>query len=56
MSPGHYVARVWSWTDRQLLWKIVSRPFEDKHDAELWAKHMAETEPHKNEYFVVTIG
>jgi len=35
-----FVARLYSHTDRRLLWSIVSRPMKSKHDAEVWADFM----------------
>jgi len=54
MNEEYYVARVYSHTDRQLLWKIVSRPFKNKPDAEDWAKFNESLEP-DYKFFVVTV-
>ena len=48
----YVVARLYSHTDRHLLWKVVSRPIQHKPEADLWCDHMKAVEP-KHEFFVV---
>lgn len=35
----YFVLRTHSHTDSQQLWKVLSRPFRDKNDAEVWRQH-----------------
>ena len=52
----HYVARSHSHTDRQMLWKILSRPFRDKHDANIWMDFCESMEKNKQHtFFIVSI-
>lgn len=52
----HFVMRTHSHTDLQMLWKVMSRGFKDKHDAENWAEYceFIEKNPEHN-FFVVTV-
>jgi len=50
----YYVARVYSHTDRQLLWKIVSRPIGEEIDAVIFKEAMESTEP-KHKFFVISV-
>ena len=52
-DKDYFVARVYSHTDRQLLWKIVSRPMKHEADAETWARFMESEEP-KHKFFVIS--
>jgi len=52
----HFVMRTHSHTDLQMLWKVMSRGFKVKHDAEGWAEYCAHIEPNKeHSFFVVTV-
>jgi hypothetical protein len=53
MDTKYYVVKMYSWTDRQQLWKIMSRPITNKFDAEIWKDHVSALEP-KAEFFVVS--
>jgi len=58
-----YVVRTYSHTDKQQLWKVLSRPFKDESSAEAW-KCWTETEwrlehpqsKTKPEFFVVSVN
>lgn len=52
----HYVARSHSHTDTQMLWKILSRPFKNKHDADIWKEFCEDMEKNKQHtFFIVSI-
>ena len=52
----HFVMRTHSHTDLQMLWKVMSVGFIDKHAAESWAEYCADIEPNKeHSFFVVTV-
>lgn len=54
--PGYYVARTYSHTDKQHLWKIVSRPLRSEEEAIAWKEFMEITEPHpEHKYFILNV-
>lgn len=55
MITRHYVMRTYSHTDRQQLWKVMSRGFAIKADAEQWKgfEESRSTNP-KHKFFIVS--
>jgi hypothetical protein len=58
-----YVVRTYSHTDKQQLWKILSRRFKEQHAAESWKSWMQEEwrlehprARRKPEFFVVAVN
>lgn len=47
-NKRYIVVRVYSHTDRQLLWKVLSRPIPDKRTAEAWMEFMRDEEKKKH--------
>lgn len=52
----HYVCRTHSHTDRQQLWKVMSRPFTEYPDAERWVRFCESLEKNKkHRFFVISV-
>jgi hypothetical protein len=49
----HYVMRTHSHTDRQQLWKVMTRPMSSKQDAENHKEFLEETEGTKHHNFFI---
>ena len=59
MTTYHYVMRTHSHTDKQQLWKVMSRRIKDPHDARSWKEWMEveekEANPRsKHTFFIIT--
>jgi hypothetical protein len=52
-ETDYYVCRTHSHTDRQQLWKVMSRPFRHKEDAEAWKEYVASFEKNKEHKFFI---
>jgi len=48
----YFVVRVYSSTDKRLLWKVESRPIKNKADAEFELEYHQSLDT-KNEFFIV---
>lgn len=55
----YYVVKIHSHTDKQLLWKVLSRPMKHKSDTEVWLDFVKLEDEKRNikhrEYMVVYI-
>lgn len=50
----YYVMRTYSHTDKQQLWKVMSRPIMNIRDAEIWRQSCMDQEKNtKHEFFIV---
>jgi hypothetical protein len=55
MKTYYYVMRSHSHTDRQQLWKVMSRRFADKWDANNWLDFVKDESTNlKHEFFLIT--
>jgi hypothetical protein len=53
MKPGLYVVRTHSHTDKQQLWKVMSRPLVNMDSAESWRDFVKSEEKNKKRQFAI---
>ncbi len=53
LKKYYYVMRTYSHTDKQQLWKVVSRRIKNKNDAETWKELCEKTEKNKKHNFFI---
>lgn len=54
-SNLYYVVRTHSHTDRQCLWKVMSRGFKEENEALLWMDYENGEEKNKDHQFMVVL-